>query len=148
LPLAGRAVQLVAITRFCRVLGMMLKNGVPMLQALTVSKDATGSTVLADSIEKAAENVRAGQTLAAPLGESGLFPLEILEMISVAEESNQLEKALVQIADTVERRTGRQVDMAVRLLEPLMLVILAAGIAFFALALILPIFTLAGSLGH
>jgi general secretion pathway protein F len=148
LPLIGRAVQLVAITRFCRVLGMMLKNGVPMLQALTVSKDATGSMVLADAIEAAAENVRAGQTLAAPLGASGLFPLEIIEMISVAEESNQLEKALLQIADTVERRTGRQVDLAVRLLEPMMLVLLAVGIAFFALALILPIFTLAGSLGH
>jgi len=148
LPLAGRAVQLVAITRFCRVLGMMLKNGVPMLQALAVSKDATGSTVLADSIEKAAENVRAGQPLAVPLGASRMFPLEIIEMISVAEESNQLEKALLQIADTVERRTGRQVDLAVRLIEPLILVLLAVGIGFFGVALIYPIFSLAGSLGH
>jgi len=148
LPLVGRAIQLVAITRFCRVLGMMLKNGVPMLQALAVSKDATGSIVLADAIEKAAENVRAGQPLATPLAASGFFPLQIIEMISVAEESNQLEKALLQIADTVERRTGRQVDLAVRLIEPLILVLLACGVAFFGVALIYPIFSLAGSLGH
>jgi general secretion pathway protein F/type IV pilus assembly protein PilC len=148
IPVAGRAVQLVAVTRFCRVLGMMLKNGVPVLQALAISKDATGSMLLSDSIEKAAENVRAGQALSQPLGASGLFPLEIIEMISVAEESNQLEKALLQIADTVERRTGRQVDLAVRLIEPLILVVLAVGIGFFGVALILPIFSLAGSLGH
>jgi general secretion pathway protein F len=146
IPLAGKAAQLVSITRFCRVLGMMLKNGVPMLQALAISKDATGSVILADSIEAASENVRAGQTLAEPLRASGYFPTEIIEMVSVAEESNQLEKTLVQIADTVERRTTRQVDLAVRLIEPLMLVMLAAGIGFFALALIYPIFSMAGAM--
>jgi general secretion pathway protein F/type IV pilus assembly protein PilC len=138
-------VRLVAITRFCRVLGMMLKNGVPVLQALAISKDATGSVVLADSIEKAAENVRAGETLAEPLKSSGFFPAEILEMIAVAEESNQLEKTLVQIADTVERRTSRQVDLAVRLIEPLILVALAGGVGFFGLALLYPIFSMAGA---
>jgi general secretion pathway protein F len=145
IPVAGRAVRLVAITRFCRVLGMMLKNGVPVLQALAISKDATGSVVLADSIEKAAENVRAGETLAEPLKASGFFPAEILEMIAVAEESNQLEKTLVQIADTVERRTSRQVDLAVRLIEPLILVALAGGVGFFGVALLYPIFSMAGA---
>jgi general secretion pathway protein F/type IV pilus assembly protein PilC len=147
IPLVGRATQLVSITRFCRVLGMMLKNGVPMLQALAISKDATGSIILADSIEAAAENVRAGQTLAEPLRASGYFPTEIIEMVAVAEESNQLEKTLVQIADTVERRTTRQVDLAVRLIEPLMLVMLASGIGFFALALIYPIFSMTSAIG-
>jgi general secretion pathway protein F len=149
IPMVGKATQLVAITRFCRVLGMMLSNGVPMLQALAISKDATGSTLMADSIEAAAENVRAGQTLAEPLKTSGLFPTEIIEMVAVAEESNQLEKTLIQIADTVERRTTRQVDLAVRLIEPLILVVLACGIGFFAVALVYPIFSMAGSLsGH
>jgi general secretion pathway protein F/type IV pilus assembly protein PilC len=68
-------------------------------------------------------------------------------MIAVAEESNQLEKVLLQIADTVERRTNRQVDQAVRLVEPLILCAVAAAIGFLALGLLLPIFTMAGSLG-
>ena len=146
LPLVGRAARLVAITRFCRILGTMLKNGVPVLQALAIAKDATGSTVLAESIAQAAENVRAGQTLAEPLKVSGLFPLEILEMIAVAEESNQMEKTLLGIADTVERRTNRQVDLAVRLIEPLILVLMGAGIGFFGVALVYPIFSMAGAM--
>jgi general secretion pathway protein F/type IV pilus assembly protein PilC len=68
-------------------------------------------------------------------------------MLAVAEESNQLEKVLLQIADTVERRTNREVDQAVRLVEPLILCLVAAGIGFLALGLLLPIFTMASSLG-
>jgi general secretion pathway protein F/type IV pilus assembly protein PilC len=67
-------------------------------------------------------------------------------MIAVAEESNQLEKTLLQIADTVERRTNRQVDLGVRLIEPMILIMLAAGIGVFAVALVYPIFSMAGSI--
>lgn len=146
LPVVGQATRLIAITRFCRVLGMMLANGVPLLQSLAISKDATGSIVLAESIEVASESVRAGETLAEPLKASGFFPIQIIEMIAVAEESNRLEKTLQQIADTVERRTNRQVDLAVRLLEPLILVVMAAGIGFFGVALVYPIFNMAGAM--
>lgn len=146
MPLVGKAARLIAITRFCRILGTLLKNGVPVLQALAIAKDATGSVMLAESIAQAAENVRAGQTLADPLKASGLFPLEILEMIAVAEESNQLEKTLLGIADTVERRTNRQVDLAVRLIEPLVLILIAGGIGFFGVALVYPIFSMAGAM--
>jgi general secretion pathway protein F/type IV pilus assembly protein PilC len=146
LPLIGKATRLIAITRFCRILGTLLKNGVPMLQSLAISKDATGSMLLSESIEKAAENVRAGQTLADPLKKCGLFPPEILEMIAVAEESNQLEKTLLGVADTVERRTNRQVDLAVRLVEPLVLILIAGGIGFFGVALVYPIFSMAGAM--
>jgi len=148
IPVIGGVTRLVAITRFCRILGMMLANGVPLLESLAISKDATGSMALADSIAQATENVRAGATLAEPLRSSGFFPAEILEMIAVAEESNQMEKTLQQIADTVERRTSRQVDLGVRLIEPLILVALAGGIAVFAAALIYPIFSMAGSIGR
>ena len=143
IPVLGRTIRVVAITRFCRILGTMLANGVPILQALDISKDATGSQVLSDSIEEAAEAVRKGQPLAGPLRASGLFPTEIVEMIAVAEESNQLDRVLVQVADTVERRTNRQVDTAVRLVEPLILVLMAVTIGFIAVSLLYPIFTMA-----
>ena len=147
IPVAGTALRMLAITRFCRILGTMLANGVPLLQALKISKDATGSNLLADHIAKATESVREGKTLSGPLAEGKLFPDQVLAMITVAEESNKLDKVLIQIADTVERRTNRQVDTAVRLLEPLILCVVAAGIGFLALGLLLPIFTLASSLG-
>jgi general secretion pathway protein F len=147
IPVVGTALRMVAITRFCRILGTMLANGVPLLQAMNIAKGATGSTLMADRIAEAAESVREGKSLTAPLGVGGLFPEQVLAMLSVAEESNQLEKVLLQIADTVERRTNQQVDQAVRLIEPLILCVVAAGIGFLALGLLLPIFTMASSLG-
>jgi len=146
LPGLGRVVRTISVTRFCRILGTMLANGVPILQALEISKDATGSIVLSDSIAAATESVRAGEPLAGPLRESGLFPHEITEMIAVAEESNQMERVLVQIADTVERRTNREVDAVVRLIEPLILVAIASVIGFVAIGLMYPIFTMSQTL--
>jgi general secretion pathway protein F/type IV pilus assembly protein PilC len=147
-PVVGDALRLLAITRFCRILGTMLANGVPILQALAISRGATGSKVLGDRITNAMENVRAGKPLTEPLREGGYFPEQILAMIRVAEESNRLDKVLLHIADTVERRTNRQVDQAVRLLEPVILCFVALAIGFLALGLLLPIFTMASTLGR
>ena len=145
--MVGTALRMLAITRFCRILGTMLANGVPMLGALKIAKDATGSRLLGEQIAAAAESVREGKALSAPLSEGGLFPDQVMAMITVAEESNKLQSVLLQIANTVERRTNQQVDQAVRLIEPVILCLVAAGIGFLALGLLLPIFTLAGSLG-
>lgn len=146
IPVVGRVVRTIAIARFCRILGTMLANGVPILQALAISKDSTGSAILAGHIEEAAENVRGGQTLTDPLRECGLFPPDVIEMIAVAEEANQLDRVLVEIADTVERRTDRQVDQAVKLIEPLVLVLMAVSIGALALGLLYPILTMAQSI--
>ena len=148
IPVAGTAMRMGAITRFCRILCTMLANGVPILQALAISRDATGSALLAENIDDAIKNVRAGEPLTEPLKGGGLFPEQVLAMISVAEESNQLQKVLLQIAASVERRTNQQVDQAVRLIEPVILCMVAAGIGFLALGLLLPIFTMASSLGQ
>ena len=148
IPVAGNALRMVAITRFCRILGTMLANGVPILQALAISRDATGSALLAKNIDEAIENVRAGEPLTEPLKAGGMFPEQVIAMISVAEESNQMQKVLLQIADSVERRTNQQVDQAVRLIEPAILCLVAADIGFLALGLLLPIFTMASSLGQ
>ena len=148
IPVLGRVIRTISVTRFCRILGTMMANGVPILQALAISKDATGSVILADCVEQAGEAVRAGENLSDPLRAGGMFPIQILEMIAVAEESNQLEKVLVEIADTVERRTDRQVDQAVHLIEPLILVLMAITIGLLAVGLLYPILTMAQSLGN
>ena len=146
LPLVGKVNRSVAIARFCRILGTMLHNGVPILRALTIGKDATGSVVMSEEIEEAAESVRAGEPLADPLRRNGTFPGDVVEMIAIAEESNQMDTVLLQIAETVEKRTGRLVDAVVRLIEPLILVGLAVTIGFVAMGLLYPIFMMIESL--
>ena len=141
-PMLGKIVKLVAICRFCRVLGTLLQNGVPILQALKISRDSAGNRLLVNAIEAATESVRKGAALATPLRESNLFPLDIVDMIAVGEESNNLDNVLVTIADSYEARTGRNIDLMVRLLEPLLLVGMASIVATIAIALLLPILTM------
>ena len=143
----GQVVRSLAIARFCRVLGTLLHNGVPILNSLRIAKDATGNKVLSDAIGEAAEHVSSGRSLAQPLAECNQFPVDVIEMISVGEEANNLEEVLVNIAEKMERQTNRQLDLVVRLLEPLMLVIMAGVILFVLLALMLPIFNSSSAVG-
>ena len=145
-PIIGKIFTMVAICRFCRILGTLLHNGVPILQSLKIAKDSAGNQILAELIEQAGESVRKGAALSTPLAESGLFPVTVVDMIAVAEESNNLETVLVQIADTNETRTARAIDLAVRVLEPLLLVVMAGIVAVLMIALLLPILTMGSSL--
>ncbi|MGI8979173.1 MAG: type II secretion system F family protein [Pirellulaceae bacterium] len=147
LPLAGPIFLAFAVARFCRVLGTLLRNGVPILKALEISREAAGNKVLSQAIADASENISSGQSLARPLAASGHFPKMVVEMISVAEESNTLDKVLVELADGLEKRTTRQLDLLVRLLEPMMLVVLAGVILVVVIALLVPVIKMSQSLG-
>jgi general secretion pathway protein F/type IV pilus assembly protein PilC len=147
LPLAGKIMLNLAVARFCRVLGTLLRNGVPILKSLEISSDSTGNRVLAGAITEAASNISSGQSLAKPLASCGLFPQSVVEMISVAEESNNLENVLIGIADGIDKRTERQLDLMVRLLEPMMLLVMASVILLVVIALLLPVFQMSATLG-
>ncbi len=134
------------IARFCRILGTLLQNGVPILRALRIAKDAAGNRVLSEAIAAAAENISTGRSLAQPLADSGEFPEEIAEMIAVGEEANNLEQVLVDIADNLERHAQRNIELLVRLLEPVMLLVIAGMILFVVVGLLLPIFQSSGVL--
>lgn len=142
IPVLGEILKLVAICRFCRILGTLLHNGVPILQSLKIARDSAGNKMLVEVIEESTEQVRKGAALSGPLGRSNLFPLDIVDMIAVGEESNNLENVLITIADSYETRTSRKIDLAVRLLEPLLLVGMAGVVAVIAIALLLPILTM------
>ncbi len=146
LPGAGGIFQNLAVARFCRVLGTLLKNGVPILKSLEISRQAAGNLVLSEAIAKASENITAGQSLAAPLDASGRFPKTVVEMISVAEESNTLDTVLVEVAEGLERRTERRLDLLVRLLEPIMLLVMAGVVLFVVIALLLPVIKMSSSI--
>lgn len=139
LPMVGSIFLNLAVARFCRVLGTLLHNGVPILRSLEISSEATGNRVLGAAIQEATENISSGQRLAGPLAASGHFPPAVVEMISVAEESNTLESVLLNIADGLERRTWRLLDLFVRLLEPLMLVLLAGVVLVLVIGLLMPV---------
>lgn len=143
----GPIVKSLAVSRFCRILGTLLKNGVPILQSLRIAKDATGNVVLTEAIAVASENISAGKSLARPLAASGHFPREVVEMIAVGEEANNLEQVLLNIADNMEQRTYRDLELFVRLLEPLMLLLMGVLILFVMIALLLPVFKSSGALG-
>ncbi len=147
MPLLGSVFQSLAVARFCRVLGTMLRNGVPILRSLEISRGAASNRVLAEAIENASENISAGQSLARPLAASGHFPTTVVEMISVAEESNTLDAVLVEIADGLEKRTTRRLDLTVRLLEPIMLLVLAGIVLFVVIALLIPVIKMSSALG-
>ena len=136
---AGPIFRNFAISRFCRILGTLLKNGVPILESLRIAKDASGNKVLAAAISNAADNVSTGKSLADPLSQCGEFPAEIVEIIAVGEEANNLEQVLIDVADTLERQTNRTLDMFVRMLEPIMLTVMAGIVLFVVVALLLPI---------
>ncbi len=146
IPLFGPIAQSLAVARFCRVLGTLLGNGVPILKALEISRHATGNKVLSDTIETATENITSGESLAIPLTKSGQFPNTVTEMISVAEESNTLDTVLVNIADGLEKRTSRKLDLMVRLLEPLMLIVMAVVILMIVIALLMPIMNMGSAM--
>ncbi len=144
-PVLGKIVTMVAVCRFCRILGTMLHNGVPILQAINISKESAGNAILAGQVEKAGEAVRKGESLATKLGQSDMFPPDIIDMMAVAEESNNMENVLIQIADANESRTARQIDLGVRLIEPLLLLVMAVVVLCIAVALLLPILTMSSA---
>ncbi len=139
IPVLGNILMNLAVARFCRVLGTLLGNGVPILKSLEISRTAAGNRLLSQSIADASENIRSGDSLAAPLRASGHFPIAVVEMISVGEESNSLESVLPDIADNLEKRTFRRLDLFVRLLEPLMLLIMAILVLGVVMALLVPV---------
>jgi general secretion pathway protein F/type IV pilus assembly protein PilC len=146
MPLLGPIFTSLAVSRFCRVLGTLLHNGVPILKSLQISRDAAGNRILSEAIGKASENISSGQSLATPLGRCEHFPPTVVEMISVAEESNTLDSVLVETADGLERRTLRRLDLAVRLLEPIMLLVLAVVVLFVVIALLMPVIKMSSTM--
>src|SRR5262249_31052211 len=146
LPGAGNIYLSFALARFTRVLGTLLHNGIPILHALRIAKDSTGNRGLTMAIEDAAENVTTGKTLAEPLAACKHFPRDLVEMVAVGEESNNLENVLMDIATGLDKRTSRRLELFVRLLEPVMLLVMAAITLLVVAGLLLPVFKMSSAL--
>lgn len=140
LPIVGGVYHSTAVSRFCRVLGTLLRNGVPILKSLSISSESTGNVLLKDAVNQSAENISSGNSLASPLASSGLIPPQVMAMIKVAEESNTLESVLIKIADRMDEKTERKLESLVRLIEPLMLLAIGGVVLFIITGILLPVF--------
>lgn len=147
LPILGQVFHDAAVSRACRVLGTLLRNGVPLLRSLKISSESTGNMLLAEAMMKSADNVTSGDTLSKPLAASGLIPKQVMAMIRVAEESNTLDEVLVKIADRIDTKIERRLEVLVRMLEPLMLIIIGCMVMFVIVGVLLPVFDLNSSVG-
>lgn len=139
-PLVGSIFHDTSVSRFCRVLGTLLRNGVPILRSLDISSASAGNVLLEEAVQNSAENISSGNLLSQPLAESGLIPPQVMAMIRVAEESNSLDDVLIKISDRMDQKTERKLDMLVRLIEPLMLLTIGAMVALIIIGVLLPVF--------
>lgn len=140
IPLMGPIFHDTAVSRFCRVLGTLLRNGVPILKSLQISSASAGNVLLEETIRASADNISSGALLSQPLSESGLIPPQIMAMIRIAEESNTLDEVLVKIADRMDQKTERRLETLVRLVEPIMLLTVGAMVAVIIIGVLLPVF--------
>ena len=142
IPLVGDLVTKVAVARFARTLGTLITSGVPILQALKITKETIGNEVIQNAVDKVHESVKEGDTIAAPLDESRVFPAMVVNMIDVGEETGSLDSMLMKVADIYDAEVEAAVDALLRLMEPAIIICLGGVIGFIVIALYLPIFTL------
>jgi general secretion pathway protein F len=142
LILLGDLTRKVAVARFARTLGTLLRSGVPMLQALEIVRDVVGNLVLASAIDQVKVGVRGGSGVAAPLNQTGVFPPLALQMISVGEETGKLDEMLLQVAEYFDKEVRQQVKRMTSLLEPALLLVGGVVVAFVVLSMFSAIFSI------
>lgn len=147
IPIFGSLIRLVSISRFSKTLATLLSSGVPLLKALEIVKAILGNEVLARVVDKAHDDIKEGDTLAAPLKRSGEFPPLMTHMISVGERAGRLEEMLNSVADNYEEQTSVKVEALTAMLEPLMIVVMGGTIGFVVMAILLPIMQLSDGFG-
>jgi general secretion pathway protein F len=138
-PIFGSLVRLLAISRFARTLATLLKSGVPLLAAMDIVKAIITNSVLAQVIEDARDAIREGESIANPLKRSGQFPPLVYHMVAIGERSGQLEEMLLSVADSYETQVNVRIGALTSLLEPILIVMMGAVIAFVAFSILMPI---------
>ncbi len=147
LPLVGRVVKMVAISRFTKTLATLLVSGVQLLDALEIVQKVVGNTVLEKTIHEARGNIREGESIADPLKRSGLFPPLVTHMIAIGEKSGELEQMLQKVSEAYDNEVETVVTGMTSLLGPIMILGMGLVILFIVLAILLPIFEVSQIVG-
>jgi len=147
LPVVGVIVEKVAIARITRTLGTLLHNGVPLLSAMEIVRSLVGNVILREALEEARQEISEGASITAPLARGGVFPPAVIQMISVGEQSGNLEGMLFKVAETFDSEVETSVTTFTSLLGPFMILFLAFFVGFVVLAVLLPIFEMSHLIG-
>jgi type IV pilus assembly protein PilC len=142
LPLFGDLLRKTAISRFSRTLGTLITSGVPILQALNITRQTAGNMVIAKAIGQVHDSVKEGESIVQPLEASGAFPPMVISMIDVGEETGQLPEMLLKIADVYDDEVDNSVAALTSVLEPMMIVILAVIVGTIVIALFMPLISI------
>ena len=142
LPLLGPVFRRLATARFTRTLGTLLASGIPILQALRIAREAAANQVFAAEIDRAAAGVKEGEGLGKELGYKGPLDPIVVDMITVGEETGNLDRVLVDIAESYDRQVDRAVATLVTLMEPVLLLVMAGIVGFIVVSILLPVFTM------
>jgi type IV pilus assembly protein PilC len=146
LPLFGDVIRKTAISRFSRTLGTLVTSGVPILQALNITRATAGNTVIANAIGQVHDSVKEGESIVQPLEASRAFPPMVISMIDVGEETGQLPEMLLKIADVYDDEVDNSVAGMTAALEPIMIVFLALVVGTIVIALFLPLISIISGL--
>lgn len=147
IPLFGDLLRKSSISRFTRTLGTLVTSGVPILQALLITRETAGNSVVAEAVMKVHDAVKEGESIVTPLEASGVFPPMVISMVDVGEETGQLPDMLLKIADVFDDEVDNTVDALTALLEPLMIVFLAVVVGTIVIALFMPMVELLKNMG-
>ena len=142
LPLFGDLLTKTSVARFSRTLGTLVSSGVPILQALQITRDTAGNERVSEAIESIHDNVKEGESMVAPMEASQIFPPMVVSMVQVGEETGQLPDMLTKVADVFEEEVDTAVAGLTSLLEPIMIVLLALIVGTIVVALFLPLITI------
>ena len=135
----------VAVSRFCRTLSTLLVSGVPILTALHIVKTVVGNDVIAAAVEAAAKNISEGQSIAAPLKQSGEFPPIVTHMIGIGEKTGELESMLGKVADSYDAQVENTINTLTSLLTPVITILMGLVVAVIALGVLLPMVQLSSA---
>jgi type II secretory pathway component PulF len=141
-PLVGRLLRDVAVARFTRTLGTLVSAGIPILDALRITRDTLGNKAMMFAIDAVQEKVTSGTALAEPLERSGLFPPLLIQVVNLGERSGRLEVMLMHAATAFDRRVNSSVKLFTRALPPVLIMVMAGLGGFVLAAIILPLLSL------
>jgi len=145
LPIFGKLLRKVAVSRFTRTLSTLTRSGVAILQALDIVQSTAGNAVFAKVVAQAGDSVRAGETLATPLERSGQFPGMVTRMIDVGEKTGALEQMLLKIADFYDSEVQAAVDGLTSLIEPILIMMMGVVVGGIVIALFMPMLKMASA---
>jgi type IV pilus assembly protein PilC len=141
-PLFGSLIRKTAISRFSRTLGTLVTSGVPILQALNITRQTAGNNVIANAISQVHDSVKEGESIVQPLEASAAFPPMVISMIDVGEETGQLPEMLLKIADVYDDEVDNSVAALTAALEPIMIIVLAVVVMTIVIALFMPLISI------